>query len=260
MQACILHGLYPHEVARHMPELEPMTRHLHIETPTVRAPRLNRRLGRELYFKMECYQPSGSFKLRGVGHLMADCVQRGIRDFVCSSGGNAGLAVAYSAAEFGVNATVILPSTTPSSVQVIAVETHGTGSFAAAVAAGRPVRIPRIEGLAKCLGALQVSDAAYGWTSRHDIRSTLVSDPDALRSCFTYLDELRVLVEPACGAGLAAVETMDSATADFRRILVIACGGAAVDSSNLAEWAEFARPAPSVQAEVQIASKQSTRR
>ena len=40
---------------------------LHVATPLLRSEALSAALGREVLLKMECAQPSGSFKLRGIG-------------------------------------------------------------------------------------------------------------------------------------------------------------------------------------------------
>lgn len=71
-----------------------------------------------VFFKFELEQPSGSFKLRGIGHLVhqsvLDAKANGESNIhvVASSGGNAGLAAAYSAKFFNVECTVIVPSVT----------------------------------------------------------------------------------------------------------------------------------------------------
>lgn len=70
------------------------------------------RLNKEVYYKMDCFQPSGSFKLRGVSRLCQYKVAEGIRKFVIASGGNAGLAVAYTGREIGVPVTVVVPEST----------------------------------------------------------------------------------------------------------------------------------------------------
>ena len=62
---------------------------------------------------MECYQPVGSFKIRGIGLLCERAAAEGKRRFVSSSGGNAGFAATYAARELGLTATVVVPSTTP---------------------------------------------------------------------------------------------------------------------------------------------------
>jgi len=69
--------------------------------------------GRQTWVKMDAHQPSGSFKIRGIGLLCQRLQAQGVTRFVCSSGGNAGLAAAYAAQQIGAAMTVVLPSTTP---------------------------------------------------------------------------------------------------------------------------------------------------
>ena len=69
-----------------------------------------------LWLKMENCQPSGSFKLRGVGELCRRAVATASHcrqmQFVSSSGGNAGLAAAFAARQFGLPCRVVVPDTT----------------------------------------------------------------------------------------------------------------------------------------------------
>lgn len=69
-----------------------------------------------VFFKNELEQPSGSFKLRGIGHLVQKSVENAITNHpnkkihvFASSGGNAGLAAAYLAYFYKVKCTVVLP-------------------------------------------------------------------------------------------------------------------------------------------------------
>lgn len=68
---------------------------------------------RTVELKMEAYQPTGSFKLRGMETLCRHAVIQGATQFVASSGGNAGLAAAYVGRKLGIKVTVVLPTTTP---------------------------------------------------------------------------------------------------------------------------------------------------
>ena len=52
-------------------------------------------------------------QIEGIGHICQEFVKAGTRHLISSSGGNAGLAVAYSAKRLGVRTTVIVPKTTP---------------------------------------------------------------------------------------------------------------------------------------------------
>ena len=86
--------------------------HLHIETPYVPHRGLPAS-GRETWVKLDAYQPTGSFKIRGIGRLCQALKAEGAQGFVSSSGGNAGYAAAYAGAALGVPVTVVVPSTTP---------------------------------------------------------------------------------------------------------------------------------------------------
>ncbi len=85
---------------------------LHIRTPLWESPSLSQILGTEVLLKMEAFQPAGSFKSRGMGAACADAYVRGIRRVVCSSGGNAGLAVANAGRKLGMEVTIVVPQTT----------------------------------------------------------------------------------------------------------------------------------------------------
>lgn len=72
----------------------------------------------KVYFKNELEQPSGSFKLRGIGYLVQQSIRaakdKGKHDIhvFASSGGNAGLAAAYSSKFYNVKCTVVVPTCT----------------------------------------------------------------------------------------------------------------------------------------------------
>lgn len=67
-----------------------------------------------LMLKLDCLQPTGSFKVRGgvntLRSLPEDAVRRGL---ITASGGNHGLAVAYAAHIGGTKAVVYLPTSAP---------------------------------------------------------------------------------------------------------------------------------------------------
>lgn len=86
---------------------------MHVQTPLLASPALSRLAGRRVLLKLENLQPSGSFKIRGHGHLCATAASNGVRHFISSSGGNAGAAVAHAGQVLGVPVTIVLPSSTP---------------------------------------------------------------------------------------------------------------------------------------------------
>lgn len=296
---------------------------LHVATPLLMHRPLSAALGKHVLLKMENLQPSGSFKLRGIGLLCQRAVAAGATHLVCPSGGNAGFAAAVAGVALGVRTTVVVPHTAGEGVRraiaaigaavlveggvwdeantaalrlcdapgavyispfdhpdiwdgnatvideaasathfdvvvcavggggllcgvleglhrnglaqvpVLAVETAGAASYAAALAAGKPVALAAIDTVATSLGARRVAQAAVDWSLRHDIRSVVVSDADAVDACVRFADDLRCLVEPACGAALAVGYRNLPALQPFSRPLFIVCGGIGIDLATL---------------------------
>ena len=123
-----------------------------------------------------------------------------------------------------------------SEVPVIAVETAGAASYAAALAAGEPVTLPAITSIATSLGARKVAQAAVDASRSHPVRSVVVSDGEAVAACRRFLQDQRVVVEPACGAALA-VAYDGAAVAGCANVLVIVCGGVTATVGQLDAWA-----------------------
>jgi len=86
----------------------------HINSPLIESREIPKHITQpcRVLLKMDSLQPSGSFKIRGVGNICIKAVkEKGCNRLVTSSGGNAGLAVAYSGRELGVPVTVVVPET-----------------------------------------------------------------------------------------------------------------------------------------------------
>jgi threonine dehydratase len=83
-------------------------------TPLVRSEALSSRCGTDVLLKLECWQRTGSFKVRGafnaVGRLSEKDRGRGL---VTASAGNHGQAVALAARAYGARATVFVPAGAP---------------------------------------------------------------------------------------------------------------------------------------------------
>lgn len=120
-------------------------------------------------------------------------------------------------------------------VPVIAAETKGADSFAHMLSEGRVVHLDTISSIAKSLGALAVSQhcadvVRAGWP----VKSVVVSDRDAVEACSTLAVHHRILVEPACGAAVAAASKLDKSYNG--PIVVVICGGSMTSPSLLREW------------------------
>ncbi|CAE6813630.1 pyridoxal-phosphate dependent enzyme [Paraburkholderia haematera] len=197
---------------------------LHIETPLIKSRALSLKTGRTVLLKLEGLQPSGSFKLRGVGFACEEHQRRGARRFVTASGGNAGYAVAYAGRELGIPVTVVVPQTTSERARALI---RGEEAEAQSVATS--------------LGANKVSARIVALAREHQIRNCLVTDAEAIQGSVTLLEEHRLLTEPACGASVAALARVPEYFPDARRIVVIACGGVGTTSQQLLEWSDFYR-------------------
>jgi len=78
------------------------------------APELSRRYENNIWLKREDQQPVFSYKLRGAYNLMATLPeQERNRGVIAASAGNHAQGVALSALKLGINATIVMPKTTP---------------------------------------------------------------------------------------------------------------------------------------------------
>jgi L-serine/L-threonine ammonia-lyase len=83
--------------------------------------------GIEVLFKLDYLQPSGSFKDRGIGHMIKTLSEdRQLSKLLCSSGGNAGLAVATAGKKLGLPVSVFVPTTTSAMMQAKIKDTGAT--------------------------------------------------------------------------------------------------------------------------------------
>ncbi|MEZ9142606.1 MULTISPECIES: threonine ammonia-lyase, biosynthetic [unclassified Shewanella] len=83
-------------------------------TPLSSLNKLSARLGSQVYLKREDMQPVHSFKLRGAYNRMSQLSPQQCKDgVVCASAGNHAQGVAMSAASRGIDAVIVMPSTTP---------------------------------------------------------------------------------------------------------------------------------------------------
>jgi threonine dehydratase len=83
-------------------------------TPLQHSPWLSEQAGCPVYLKLECWQRTGSFKLRGVTTALTllDTDSRA-RGLVTASAGNHGQALALAASELGVPVDIFVPEGTP---------------------------------------------------------------------------------------------------------------------------------------------------
>ena len=80
------------------------------DTPLVKCDRLAQKYGcRELYFKLEGCNPTGSFKDRGMVMAVAKAVEAGSKAIICASTGNTSASAAAYAAYLGLECIIVIP-------------------------------------------------------------------------------------------------------------------------------------------------------
>jgi L-serine/L-threonine ammonia-lyase len=121
-------------------------------------------------------------------------------------------------------------------VPVIAVETAGADSLAQSLSANTRVALAAITSIATSLGARMVSQQAFACSSEHPVRSVVVPDQAAVAACLRFMDDQRVVVEPACGAALALPYGAAPELIGYKNVLVIVCGGVTATVAQLQAW------------------------
>jgi threonine dehydratase len=85
-----------------------------VKTKLIYSNEFSEESGNEVYIKPENLQITGAFKLRGalnkISKLSKEQKEKGL---IASSAGNHAQGVAYSAKKLGINATIVMPETTP---------------------------------------------------------------------------------------------------------------------------------------------------
>ncbi|XP_076453256.1 L-serine dehydratase/L-threonine deaminase-like [Babylonia areolata] len=133
-------------------------------------------------------------------------------------------------------------------VPVVAMETEGADCLNQSIEAGKIVKLPGISSIAKSLGACVVSTKTFEYynSGRYTILSEKVTDKDVVNACLRFADDHRFIVEPACGASLAAVysgvvqrlQESGRLPKSLSSVLVVVCGGAVVNLDQLHKWRE----------------------
>lgn len=90
--------------------IEPFVRRTRLE----RSEALSRLLGANVYVKLELFQKTGSFKVRGAFNKLLSLSEAEKRaGVVAVSGGNHAQAVGYAASVLGIDAVILMPENTP---------------------------------------------------------------------------------------------------------------------------------------------------
>ena len=103
-------GEYIHEIHAARGRIAPHIRRTALE----RNRTLSELAGTNVYLKLELFQPTGSFKVRGAFNKLLGSDLAGVPGVIAVSGGNHAQAVAYAATKLGVRSVILMPRSTPS--------------------------------------------------------------------------------------------------------------------------------------------------
>jgi L-serine/L-threonine ammonia-lyase len=123
-----------------------------------------------------------------------------------------------------------------SDLRVVACETRGANCLARSLESGSLVTLDAIDSIAKSLGALTPAVAALEQARTHSVDSFVCTDRQALNGCFSFANDHRLIVEPACGAALASIYERAEVLKNLGSVLVVVCGGVAVSLELLRQW------------------------
>jgi threonine dehydratase len=163
-----------------------------LRTPMLPAPKLSALTGADVHVKYENLQVTNSFKDRGaIVKLAALTEEERQRGVICMSAGNHAQAVACHARRLGIQATIVMPATTPF-VKVKATEAYG----ARVVLDG--------ETLAECQDTVAAIIAARGLVLVHpyDDPAIIAGQGTIALEMLEEAPDLDVLVIPIGGGGL----------------------------------------------------------
>ncbi|BFZ62815.1 catabolic L-serine/threonine dehydratase [Saitoella coloradoensis] len=127
-------------------------------------------------------------------------------------------------------------------VPVVAVETDGAASLHASLTAGNLVTIPAITSIATSLGAKRVSQTCFDLATAHvgSVKSVTVTDAEAVDGCVRFVNDQRMLVEPACGTvlSLAYGGRLREVVGEEGSVVLVVCGGSNVSMEMLGRYQE----------------------
>ncbi|XP_052717622.1 serine dehydratase-like [Crassostrea angulata] len=128
-------------------------------------------------------------------------------------------------------------------IPVVAMETEGADCLNVSLRENKVATIPAITSVAKCLGALTPCTKVFELCQKNKVISKLCTDKQAINACLKFADDHRQLVEPACGASLAAVYSgilkdlqTQGQLGEIKSALIVVCGGSAVTLDALSKW------------------------
>ncbi len=163
-------------------------------TPILTSSLLNQWLGHDIYFKAECLQKIGAFKIRGATNFIIKRIEAGDKPkrIVANSSGNHAQAVALAASLFDIPATIYTTETV-SAVKAAATEYYGA----------KVLKFPtRLEADAQVMQAKE--EIGTVWIPPFNHLDVMAGQATASYEALDELGEVDAVFAPCGGGGLAS--------------------------------------------------------
>jgi len=128
--------------------------------------------------------------------------------------------------------------------RLLAVETKGAACLGESLTLGKRVRLDKLETCASSLAIRSIIPELLEYMAERPsrVRALSVTDEEALNAVVSFADDERQLVEPACGAALAAVysgqvrQLEEEGYLGEGPVVVVVCGGNLVSTAMVESW------------------------
>ena len=186
--------------------LKPYIRH----TPLLRAEKMERALGCQMYLKPEMLQITGAFKIRGALNKSLSLTREEIANgIIATSSGNHAQGLAYAAKMLGVKAVLVLPITTP---RIKIANTKSLGAEVILYDGDTAARWKRVREIAE----------AHSYAVVHAFEDPLVMAGQGTIGCeiLEDLEQVDTVIVPVGGGGLiSGIATAIKETAPSVRVI-----------------------------------------
>ena len=164
------------------------------ETNLIHSPALSRTCGNNVYLKPENMQITGAYKIRGAYYKISTLTEEEkARGLITASAGNHAQGVAYAAQAAGVNATIVMPTTTP------LVKVNNTKDYGAKV-----VLHGETFDDAAALAAQRAQDEGLTYIPPFNDLDVATGQGTIAYEIFQSLPDVDMILVPIGGGGLAA--------------------------------------------------------
>lgn len=162
-----------------------------IKTPLVHSPTLSSMFGGSIHLKLENFQKTGSFKVRGAANkILSSLDSIGPQGVVAASAGNHAQGVALAASQAGISATIVMP------------EWASITKQEATIGYGGDVRLSGASVEESIAKAMQLADSGRMFIHPFDDLSIMAGQGTVALEILSDLSNADTIVAPVGGGGL----------------------------------------------------------